>query len=172
LRAFERLEERLKKDGPRGLTAYMPLIAKYDLHVLEMCRSAEELAEELARSWVAGFMLRCEPGDPRANQIVEFFKSYDVHKSHGRGISRERAREVGLNVQDVEVTPGLPELVRSLYNQYELWFEQTSSYKNFENAHGISWGRYAQQLTVQLPLQTPAGPPQPAPQPGPPKRAS
>ena len=28
----------------RALTAYMPLISKYDLHLLEICKSAQELS--------------------------------------------------------------------------------------------------------------------------------
>jgi len=40
LRAFENLEGRLKVEGPRALTAYMPLISKYDLHMLEICTKA------------------------------------------------------------------------------------------------------------------------------------
>ena len=44
LRAFENLEARLKNEGPRALTAYMPLISKYDLHILEICKSAQELS--------------------------------------------------------------------------------------------------------------------------------
>ena len=35
LRAFETLEERLAKEGPKALTAYVPLLQKYDLHLLE-----------------------------------------------------------------------------------------------------------------------------------------
>jgi hypothetical protein len=48
LRAFETIQKRLHDEGPKGLTAYMPLLSKYDLHILEICKSAQELSEELA----------------------------------------------------------------------------------------------------------------------------
>jgi hypothetical protein len=31
------------------------------------------------------------------------------------------------------------DLLRSLYNQYELWFDKTPFYKLFEDARGTSW---------------------------------
>lgn len=162
LRAFEGLEKRLKEEGPRALTAYMPLIQKYDLHTLEMCKSAEDLSKELAGDWLSQYMLKCSKDDARVTEIVNFFSDYDEHKSHGRSISREKCRELGLNVTNLEDQAGLSDLVRSLYNQYELWFDKTPFYKLFENASGINWGR---QILVQQ-----GEPPRPS-DPGPPERS-
>lgn len=171
LRAFETVEKRLKEEGPRALTAYMPLISKYELHNLEICKSAQNLSEELARNWLSTYMSKCDVDDPLVNTIVDFFLNYDEHKSHGRSIDRAKASEVGLKVTNLEEIAGLADLVRSLYNQYELWFDKTSFYKLFENAKGINWGRQAQAVTVQLPQLVPPSMPQPTPQPGPPKRS-
>jgi hypothetical protein len=171
LRAFETIEARLKQEGPKALTAYMPLITKYDLHILEMCKSAQELAKELAQSWLSMYMLKMDENDPVVTNIVDFFRDYDIHKSHGRSIDRKKARDLGLKVIDVEEIEGLAPLVRSLYNQYELVFNTSPFFKLFENARGINWGRQGQVVTYQLPTVIPPGMPQPAPQPGPPKRS-
>lgn len=169
LRAFETLEQRLKDEGPRALTAYMPLISKYDLHMLEMCKSYEELSRELATMWLSQYMLKCPRDDKQVKDIVDFFADYDTHKSHGRSIGITQARELKLEVADTQETPGLRDLVCSLYNQYEMWFDTTSFFKMFENAHGINWGRQAKTINVQLPTIMPPGNPQPAPQPGAPQ---
>ena len=137
LRAFENLEARLKNEGPRALTAYMPLISKYDLHILEICKSAQELSEELARTWLSTYMLKCPPEDEAVTTVVDFFKSYDA----------------------------LADLLQSLLNQYELWFDKTSFYKMFEDARGTNWGRQIQSMTIQLPLGGPPTAPQPPAQP-------
>ena len=171
LRAFETVEKRLKDEGPRALTAYMPLISKYDLHILEICKSAQDLSKELARNWLSSYMLKSPEDDPRVSEVVDFFSNYDIHKSHGRSIDRGKARELRLKVINVEEIAGLGNLVRSLYNQYELMFDKTSFYKVFENARGINWGRQSQAVTVQLPVLVPPGMPQPAPQPGPPEQS-
>jgi hypothetical protein len=166
-RAFETLEKRLADEGPRALTAYVPLISKYDLHLLEMCKSAEELSKELAASWLAEYMLKCAKNDERVNTIVDYFASYDEHKSHGRSIDRAKCRELGLEVENVEETEGLADLVRSLHNQYGFWFDRTPFVKMFEDARGIGWGRQAQNVTIQLPVAVP-----PPSQPGPPARTN
>ncbi len=172
LRAFERIEARLKEEGPRALTAYVPLLEKYELHVLELCRTAQELSRELAGSFLSRYLLNIPEEDPRITQIVDFFSDYEVHKSHGRSIGREQAREVGLeHVTNAEDTKGLVDLVQSLYNQYELMFDKSPFYKLFENSYGISWGRQAASVMVQVPVAVPPGVPLPVPQPGPPERS-
>lgn len=165
LRAFETIEKRIKEEGPQVLAAYMPLIMKYDLHILEICKSAEELSKELAENWLNTYMLKYPVDDPRTKEIVKFFADYDIHKSHGRSIDRKTARGKQLKIVDVEEISGLDELVRSLCNQYELWLDKTSFFKLFENAYGINWGRQAKTVTLQVPV------PQPVPQPGPPQRS-
>jgi len=171
LRAFEALEVRLKEEGPRALTAYMPMLTKYDLHLLEICKSAEDLSKELASNWLSRYMLKCDEKDKRVADIVDFFSKYDIHKSHGRSIGRDRAIELGLRVSKMENTEGLFSLVHSLYNQHLFFFDKTGFYKLFENTRGISWGRTAPTITFQLPLINPQGMPQVAP-PGPPKQSN
>ena len=169
LRAFDKVRDELEKKGPRALTAYMPLIAKYDLHMFEVCRVAQQLSKELASFWLRTYMLNDE--QDRVDDIVNFFSNYGIHKSHGRSIDRAKAVELGLHVSKTEDVAELADLVSSLYYQFELWFEKTPFYKMFENAHGINWGRKAETITVQLPMLVPPGAPQPAPQPGPPERS-
>jgi hypothetical protein len=164
LRAFENLETRLKTEGPRALTPYMPLITKYDLHILEICKSAQDLSEELARTWLSSYMLKCEADDDAVSRIIDFFKSYDVHKSHGRSIDRKKAREQGLTqIVDAEATPGLADLLQSLHNQYDLFFDRSPFYKLFEDGRGTNWGRQQQTISVQLPVQAPSQPAPPQP---------
>lgn len=173
LRAFEAIEDLVKKEGIQALAPYGPLIQKYDLHTLEICKSAQELSNELAKKWLKEFMFRNSPSESqhsdRIDKIVESFSSYDEHKSHSRSINRQQARETGLAVTFIEsLDPALRRLVRSLYNQYEFCFDRTGFFKNFENSRGINWGRQAQSISVQIPMLAPPMP-QPLPvQPGPP----
>ena len=126
LRSFERLEQRLKEEGPHAITAYMPLLQKYDLHILEICRSVEELSQELARTWLSRYMFKCQEDNDDVVKIVNFFASYDTHKSHSRGIDRQSSRQIGLKVVNVEDIDGLGDLVRSLRSQYDFWFDRFS----------------------------------------------
>jgi len=140
--------------------------SKYDLHIFEICKSAQELSKELAADFLSKYMLKCSRETSPIPEIVDFFSSYDIHKSHGRSIDRNISRENGLKVINVEEIEGLADLVHSLYNQYELFFDKSPFYKVFENTCGISWGR--QSVTFELvPTEIPTS----VPQPGPPERS-
>lgn len=154
-RGFEKAEERLREEGPQGLTAYMPLLEKYELYLLEMCESAEELSKELARDCLSTYMLKIPKDDERVTSIVDFFSDYDIHKSHGRSIDRAKARELGLKVVNLEDLGELTSPIRSLYNQYEYLFDRSPFYKLFENTHGVSWGRQLTNVNIQIPLPQP-----------------
>ncbi len=62
-------------------------------------------------------------------------------------------------VVDAETTDGLADLLQSLQNQYDLWFDKTAFFKMFEDSRGTNWGRQQQTMTFELPL------PMPVPQP-------
>ena len=157
IRGFERLEERLAKEGPKALTAYVPLLQKYDLHLLEQCRSADELSKELARAWLTQYAMR--QADPGAiDKAVEFFCNWDLHKSHGRSIDAEAAGAIG--IPTTVLSERLAGLVRSLYHQYTLFFEKTPFCKVFENSEGIAWGRQHSSQVLNIPIPIP-GQPQP-----------
>lgn len=161
LRAMESLEERLRDQGPRSLTAYIPMLQKMDLHMLEICKSAQALSKELATRYLSEYMLRAPLDDPRVVAIVDHFSDYDLHKSHGRSIDRGKCQELGLAVTPLEQDGHLRDLIRSLVNQYELLFDKSLFFKLYENARGINWGRQAQRVTIPVPVQapTPQGPP-------------
>lgn len=168
IRAFENIEKRLKVEGPAALSAYLPLLKNYDLHTLEICKTAQDLSEELARTFLSRYMLKCPDQDPRVVKIVDDLSNFDKNKSHARSIDRGSAREMGIIVNDIESIDGLQPLVRSLFNQYELFFDKTGFYKLYENSRGINWGRQIQQVRFLVPEASGEGP-VPTPQPGPPQ---
>ena len=99
---------------------------------------------ETAAEWLSKYMLE---GD--VDSIVDYFSSYDDHKSHSRPISRNKARDLGLKVLFIEdAEAGLADLVRSLYNQIRFFFDHTAFYKLFENSHGVSWGPRVAEIVI------------------------
>ncbi len=141
LRGIEEIEKRLKEEGPSALSAYLPMIAKYDLHILEICKSAQKLSERLATQWLSKYMLKCGETSQGVVNVVKFLTNYDEHHSHARTISREEADANGIKVLKLEAIHDLEIPVRSLYNQYNFFFDKTGFYKMYENNRGINWGR-------------------------------
>jgi len=113
------------------------LLQKYDLHLLEQCRSAEELSKELAREWLTRFALR-KASEETIIKAVDFFGNWDLHKSHGRSIDAEGARKIGIPVTVLENR--LADLVRSLYHQYALFFEKNSILQSIREFQGDCMG--------------------------------
>lgn len=148
LRGFEDLEKRLKEEGPEALAAYIHLLNGYSLHLLEFCKSAEELSRELARNWLSEYMLKCAPDDPQVEIIVQYFADYDKHKSHARSIGFKQSLALGLKVENLERGTLLSNLVRSLYAQYAFFLRISPFFKVFENAHGTAWGRQGQPAEI------------------------
>ena len=152
LRGFERLERRLAEEGPKALTAYVPMLQKYDLHLLEQCRSADELSKELAQAWLTEHAMR-DSGVDAINNATDFFGNWDLHKSHGRSIGVERAKEIGIPA--VVLSGRLSDLVRNLYHQYTLFFEKTAFCKVYENSEGTAWGRQHATQVLDIPIPIP-----------------
>lgn len=152
LKSFEEVEKRLKEEGPAALTAYMPLIAKYDLHLFNICRNAQELSEQLAKQYLLQYMFHDEENaQDKVDTIVSFFLDHGTHKSHGRSIDRLTAIEKGLKISKSEDYDDLDLLLLSLFNQYQFFLAQSPFYKLFENGKGINWGRALQQIMQQNP---------------------
>lgn len=149
LKSFEEIQEKLKKDGASGIAAYMPLIAKYDLTLLEICRNAQELSKELAEQYLTQYMFANTDSKQKIEEIVSFFLDYGIHKTHGRSIDRKTAAEKGLKVENAEDTKGLADLLLSLHNQYKFFLSRSNFIKLYENIRGINWG--IQEPVVQIP---------------------
>lgn len=156
LKSFEEIQEKLKKDGASGIAAYMPLIAKYDLTLLEICRNAQELSKELAEQYLTQYMFAGDAGAKgKIDEIVSFFLDYGIHKTHGRSIDRKTASERGLKIENAEDTDGLADLLLSLHNQYKFFLSRSNFIKLYENTRGVNWG--IQEPVIQMP-QMPALP--------------
>lgn len=158
LRGIKDLEQRIRDEGPEALAAYIHLLSGYSLHLIEICKDAEELSKELARSWLSQYMLKCSIDDPQIDEIVAYFANYDIHKSHGRSIGRRQAKEKGLKVTELERGTPLSNLVRSLHDQTKFFLNHSPFFKLFENAYGTNWGRQAE---IQQPPQSPQSRPMP-----------
>lgn len=150
LKSFEEIQEKLKKEGPAGIAAYMPLIAKFDLTLLEICKNAQQLSEELARQYLTQYMFANDCDNQKIDCIVDFFLDYGIHKTHGRSIDRNVALEKGLKIQKAEEIDGLAPLLLSLHNQYRFFLQHSPFVKLFENSQGINWG--IQPPAMNLPL--------------------
>lgn len=148
-RGFDKAREALKNEGPESLPAYIPLIEKYSLELLEICEDYERLSKELVTLWLTEYMFAGEQVDEKINAAVEFFASYDEHKTHSRSLTFGRIKHLGLNIS---VADGdLRALLREAHILLNGFFSLTPFVKVYENSHGLSWGRQFQIIAQQQP---------------------
>lgn len=151
-KGFERVRDLVKSEGPEALPAYIPLIEKYSLELLELCADSEKLSKELVSTWLKSYMLN---GNPNANKIarktVKYFSEYDRHLLHSRPILLSKVQRFGLNISQCEGE--FAELLWEAYILLNGFMSITPFVKLFENNRGISFGRSFQIMPIQQPVQ-------------------
>lgn len=138
LDGFAKAKELLIQEGPAAIPAYMPLLSKYDLHLLEICENAKRLARELVYGWIRDHMFRGEPeGEKIAAEVARRLSEHSEYLSHSRGIGIDDVVNLGIKVVDLRKEPQLGHLIWELYCLVEVLFEKMPPLvKIFERSDG------------------------------------
>lgn len=152
LNGFESVRQLLKSEGPSSLPAYLPLLQKYDLHIFEICKDAEERGKQLVENWLKSYMFAGETGtEAKIKEIVTFFADYNTHKSHARPIFLDDAKKIGIKVDALSTNRDLKQHVWDLFLCIKVLFDVSSNVKIFENTKGVNWGKqFVPAGTVQI----------------------
>lgn len=151
-KGFERVRDLLKEEGASSLPAYLPLLEKYSLELLEVCSDSEFLSRKLVKEWIVTYMLKGKEVDEvQVDKVVEFFADYENHLTHSRPLMYHKLSEFGLPVHTADEY--LCELLWEAYILLNNFFSATPIVKIFETTRGISWGRQSQQIQFQMPVQ-------------------
>ena len=144
-RGFEKVKERIAKEGPETLPAYIPLIEKYSLDLLELCEDSEKLSKELVSTWLKKYMFKGEKNVGRKiGKAVKYFSDYDKHLMHSRPLPLEKLSEFGLKIEFADDT--LQDLLWEAYILLNGFFNISPFVKLYESTHDVSWGKQFQQI--------------------------
>ena len=138
-RGFENAKKKIAKEGPETLPAYIPLIEKYSLDLLELCEDSEKLAKELVSTWLKKYMFKNEVVGRKIGKIVRYLSDYDKHLMYSRSLSSKKLAEFGLKIEFADET--LQDLLWQAYVLLNGFFNISPFVKLYENAHGVSWGK-------------------------------
>lgn len=150
-RGFEKVRDILKEEGPEALPAYIPLIEKYSLDLLEICEDSEKLSKELVSEWLCEYMFDGKKTEEDVKETVEYFSDYDRHLLHSRPLLYKKIKGFGLNLSIAE--DSLQELIWEAYIMLNGFFNMTPFVKLYENTKGVTWGK--QMNIVQAPHPSP-----------------
>ena len=163
LDGFEHAKKQLSEEGPKATPAYVPLLTKYSIGLLQGCQRAIDLSDRLSKDWLKRFMFGGDADSDLPDIIGNFFSSRDESLSHGRPILIDRCIDLGMKIFDLR-KPENAELQQKLWElwcAYELHFERaTPVYKMYENSAGCLLQK--QTMVVQVSAPTPPQPAEPS----------
>jgi hypothetical protein len=139
IRGFENVKEAIKREGPEALPAYIPLIEKYTLDQLEQCNDAANLSKELVKSWLTEYMFEGNVDSDQIDVIVNYFSSYDDHKTHSRPLIYDKLKNFGLIIEQSDES--LTTLLWEIFIMLSGFFDALPFAKLYENSFGLSFGR-------------------------------
>jgi len=144
---FEEAKTIIKEKGPEILPAYLPLLNKYDLHILQICENARKLSENLARDWLTQYMFKNDKNKKqKAKKIATQLSSHKIYLSHGRPIKIQDAKKMGLKINDLRDNIQLRNNIWELYCIIEIFLDRSPIIKLYENNKGTF-------LIKQIPVQ-------------------
>jgi hypothetical protein len=150
LDGFEAAKEALASKGPAATPAYVPLLNKYTIGLLQSCKNAIKLSRELADAWLRAYMFQTDPTSDKIKAVVDYFASHGNTLSHNRTIGVDKCLELGMKITDMPRTEhiDLAEKFWTLWCVYELHFERTPVHKIYENSSGCSLQKQSQQIQI------------------------
>ncbi|WP_348606958.1 SDH family Clp fold serine proteinase [Halobaculum rarum] len=105
------------QEDESNLAHWTPILRQYGPGLLSECEQALNLSAELAEMWAKKYMLAGEPNaEEKADKLASTLSDWDIFKSHGRHISRDRASDFGFNVSALEDDQELQDIILSIYH--------------------------------------------------------
>lgn len=145
IREFYKAVEDVSKN-PASLGLWQAILSKLNPTFLTLCAQADELAEELTEK-----ILEDKDIKPATKKKIKttFAKNEDS-KTHSRHFDRDKCKEAGLDVIDLEEDNEFQDIVLSIHHCCMILAEQTPAIKIVENNIG---GCYIRNTRMTAPMQ-------------------
>lgn len=144
IREFEKAIEDVS-NNPSSLGLWQAIISKLTPTFLTLCSQADEFAEELTEKILADKDIN----DTAKERIKNVFAKNDDSKTHSRHIDRDKCKEAGLDVVDLDEDDELQDIVLTIHHCCMILAEKTSASKIVENNIG---GCYIRHFQMPLPM--------------------
>jgi len=136
---FEQAKAEIAAD-PSAARAWAPILATLGPGLVKEATNNLEYSERMVANWLKSYMLSgSADAETEAARIAHYFADNAQHKSHGRRIGRDEARDQGLVVEDLEDNQDAQEAVLTMYHLMTIWFEQTLVTKMIWSSKGLTW---------------------------------
>jgi hypothetical protein len=164
LKEFERARAEILAD-PNSALLWQPILQQYFPTMLSHAQQSIDWATQIGKKTLeTGMFHGQQDATAKADAVVNYLISHDVHKAHGRHLHRTELKNQGLVIVDLENDAALQNAVLSVHHACMLTVGNQNVGKLIENHLGITYAKIVQQIVQRAPVQPM---PQPQPQPGP-----
>lgn len=118
--------------NPASLGLWQTIISKLNPTFLALCEQADQLSEELTESILSDKQLDNEG----KKKIKDVFQKNENSKIHSRHINRDKCKDAGLNIIDLEDDQKMQDLVLGIHHCCMILGEQSNILKIVENNIG------------------------------------
>ena len=133
---FEQAKKDIKAD-PKAAGYWQFILQKYHPTFLTSCSQAIELSKILAKEWLLSNM--CEGDEDRCGKVLDFFSSHKDTKMHARHIGKEKCKEAGLTITDIEEDQKFQDLLLTVHHAFIHTFSASQAIKIIENQDGNAY---------------------------------
>jgi len=137
LSQFDKARREFEETGNVG--HWGPILRQYGPSLISECEDAIAYSAELAEDWSSEYMFDGEDADEKGRKLAQVLNERTTHKSHSRPIMKEEAKDIGLNIADLEEDQKLQDLVLSVFHAAGHTHNGTSAVKIIENNTGNSF---------------------------------
>ncbi|GAB4214567.1 MAG: S49 family peptidase [Sandaracinaceae bacterium] len=134
---FTRAFNEIKADQAK-IALWQPIIAKYHPTLVGECEKAIQWANEMVKEWLTSGMLSGEADvAARADKIIAELGDHALMKSHGRHLSAQRCKDMGLKIEMLEDDDDLQDAVLSVHHACIHTLTAVSPFRQDSFVHGI-----------------------------------
>lgn len=131
---FEEAKEDLIKE-PRNIQYWSIKLQQYPAAFMKTAIDAINLSGQLLEEWLGTCMFDANNKDDKLiiNRIVNSLNEHDKSKTHGRHLSADKCKQLGLKITQLEDDSELQDIVLSIHHSYMIAFDSSSAVKIIEN---------------------------------------
>ena len=136
---FERARIELTKNIQHA-HLWAPILQNLGPALLQEAQNALDYGENMVKKWLTERMFAGQQNaDTLATNTAAYFNHASLHKSHGRRIDREEARQQNVIIEDLETNQTFQEAVLTAYHLMTIVFEKSPVTKVLLTNHGLMW---------------------------------
>ncbi|MDD4607303.1 MAG: ATP-dependent Clp protease proteolytic subunit [Patescibacteria group bacterium] len=151
LEEFKQAHEEIKKDNSK-IAVWQPIIAKYHPTLIGECQKAVKWSKVIAKNALEKRMLKDDPDKKKKiAKILKELTSHSITLSHGRHLSDEKCKELGLVIESLEDSQEFQDAVLTIHHAFMHTLTATPAFKIIENHNGVAYIQSMQSLIIPAP---------------------